>query len=72
MTTTDAVSTALYYRPGGKGRWRLFDVYETREQAFRAVDDLPERHPVFRLEEVPAPRPDTDPTTDPMEVFARG
>ena len=65
---TTHTRTALYHRPGGKGRWRLFDTYHTRDEAFRAVDDLPERHPVFRLEDVPHPQPETDPT-QPARLF---
>jgi hypothetical protein len=61
-TTTPTTRTALYHRPGGKGRWRLWSIFDTREEAFVAVDSLPERHPVFRLEDVPAPMPEADPT----------
>jgi hypothetical protein len=68
IVTTPAIRTALYFKPGGKGRWKLFAVYDTREQAFRAVDQLPDRHPVFRLDDLPAPPPETDPTRDPLEV----
>lgn len=57
----------MYHRPGGKGRWKLFGVYETRDQAFRAVDELPDRHPVFRLEDVPDPDSMTDPNCNPLE-----
>ena len=36
MNTT-ATRTALYYKPGGKGQWRLFAVYPTREEAARRL-----------------------------------
>jgi hypothetical protein len=70
MSTT--TRTSLYFKPNGKGKWRLFATYDTREQAFAAVDQLPERHPVFRLDDIPAPPSESDPTTDPLEVLARG
>jgi len=66
MAATDTQTrTALYHRPNNRGRWKLFDVYASRDEAFRAVDQLPDRHPVFRLEDVPAPTPEPDPTKFP-------
>lgn len=64
-TTTPATRTALYFKPGGKGRWRRWRIYDTRERAFRAVDELPGRHAVFLLANVPSPRPEADPTKFP-------